>query len=419
METYDIRPDFSVSAAEYHRLLGYPRGHEPGDRARELMAWARDWYAQHGRPWAYWRRVELDQTGGELRLDRTPFHSRRLQEHLRGLGAVSAVVFAVSAGRECEEHARQTWGDAKPDEYFFLEMYGSAVVEDLVARTSGRICDLAAHQGLMAVPHYSPGYTGWDVAEQTPLFEVITRGMSQPLPGPLEVMASGMLRPKKSLLAVFGLAPAAAGAATGPAGAPCDGCSFSPCQYRRAPYRHAVGSDSRPSAAVAREGDRTIAQPKPGLAEPQYTTSVRALRKWAGERVRLNHGADRSVTAVFRFDGTTCSDMGRPLAFEYRVSLSRPEEGYRILDVDCAPAAGDDGYQSTCAYLSDPDGLMAAISREKPLLGRPLDEVLTWTRANAPSGCHCTADSRAHKWGLALEAIHFALVQGGSSRSDS
>jgi hypothetical protein len=37
--------------------------------------------------------------------------------------------------------------------------------------------------------------------------------------------------------------------------------------------------------------------------------------------------------------------------------------------------------------------------------------VLTWTRVAAPAGCHCTADSRAHKWGLALEAIHYALSQ--------
>ena len=426
METHDTQPEYQVQDAEFLRLLGYPPAHEPGDRARELMAWVRDWYARHGRPWIYLRKVELQVSAGELRLDQTLFHSQRLQEHLRGHGAVSAVLLAVSAGAECEEHARQTWGEAKPDEYFFLEMYGSAVVEDLVARTSGRICDLAAHQSLMAVPHYSPGYTGWDVAEQNTLFDVITRGLSQPFPGPLEVLASGMLRPKKSLLAVFGLAPVKTGAATAPLRTPCVDCSFSPCAYRRAPYRHTVGSVSLPAVGLAEAGDRTLGQSQTGptatgplTPAARYTTSTKALRKWAGERVRLEQRADRSVDAVFRFDGTTCSNLGRPLAFDYRVSLSGPEQGYRILDADCAPAAGDDGYQYTCAYLSDADGLMDAISREKPLLGRPLDEVLTWARANAPSGCPCTADTRAHKWGLALEAIHFALVQARAPQSVS
>ena len=65
-----------------------------------------------------------------------------------------------------------------------------------------------------------------------------------------------------------------------------------------------------------------------------------------------------------------------------------------------------------CAYLTDDAAaLMNAIAHEKPLLGCPLDDVLTWPRAAAPSGCYCAPESRAHKWGLALEAIHFALAQ--------
>jgi hypothetical protein len=64
-----------------------------------------------------------------------------------------------------------------------------------------------------------------------------------------------------------------------------------------------------------------------------------------------------------------------------------------------------------CAYLSDADALMAAIAGERPpIVGQPLDAVFGWTRASAPSGCHCAAESRAHKWGLALEAIHYTLA---------
>lgn len=398
METHVTQPEYRVSEAEYHRLLGWPAGHAPAERARELAAWARAWYAEHGRPWVYLRRVPLGIGAEALQLDGRPFPSARLRQHFIDHQAQGAVLVAVSAGRECEEHARRLWNESRPDEYFFLEMFGSAVVEDLVARTSGRLCDLAGHEGLMAIPHYSPGYSGWDVTEQGKLFALIQEGMDRPFPGPIEVMISGMLRPKKSLLAVFGLAPA--GAAAEPRATPCENCSFGPCSYRRAAYRHASG----PAA------DRAADQSQPGPA-PRYSVNARALRKWAAERVRLDRRADGTVTATFRFDGTTCSNLGAPLAFDYRVALSRPDDGYRILESSCTPAAGDEGYQSTCAYLQDADGLMQEIAREKPLLGRPLDDVLRWSRAAAPSGCHCTADSRAHKWGLALEAIHFALVQ--------
>ena len=399
METSDHHPKYDVSEAEYLRLLGYPPGHEPGDRVRELMAGARDWYARHGRPWVYLREAALQNDGAALRLDEVVFNSRRLQEHFRQHVVQGAMLVAVSAGPECEEHARQLWTEGKPDEYFFLEMFGSAVVEDVVARTSGRICALAGERQLMAVPHYSPGYSGWDVAEQGRLFELIAGRMDRPFPGPMEVMSSGMLRPKKSLLAVFGLAPATA-QATVPDATPCEGCAFTPCRFRRAPYRHEVGPVS----------DRTSA---PSQAEPavRYSVNPRALRKWAAERVQFQPGENGTIEAVFRFDGTTCSNQGRPLAFDYRVLLSGPGQGYLIMESSCAPAPGDDGYQSTCAYLADPDQHLREITTERPLLGRPLAAVLGWERSAAPDGCHCTADSRAHKWGLAFEVIHYALHQ--------
>jgi hypothetical protein len=64
-----------------------------------------------------------------------------------------------------------------------------------------------------------------------------------------------------------------------------------------------------------------------------------------------------------------------------------------------------------CAYLDNPQKLMGSIAGEKPLLGRPLNEVLAWPRPTSPAGCYCDADSRAHKWGLVFEVIHYALVE--------
>jgi hypothetical protein len=406
LEVLDARPAVSVQEAEYRRLLGYPQHHVPGERADELAEWARRWYGEHGRPWIYLREVELQVGDDTLRIDGMPFDSKQLQRHLLQAGAGRAMLVAVSAGRSCEEHARQLWQESKPDEYFFLEMFGSAVVEHLVATLSGRICDLAERDGLMAVPHYSPGYTGWDVADQNKLFELITRSMSQPFPEPTEAMTSGMLRPKKSLLAVVGLTVRTGRVLASPNLVPCEACSFSPCQYRRAPYRHAAKPAENVAAAAP---DAAVALPPPSAVG--YSVSVRALRKWAQERVRIEPLDNGRLTVNFRFDGTTCSNQGRPLAFDYSVTLSGSAEGYTIVNADCRPAQGDEGYTSMCSYLSDSEGLMQSIAGEKPLLGRPLNDVLSWTRESAPSGCLCSASQRAHKWGLALEAIHFALAQ--------
>jgi hypothetical protein len=406
IEVLDTYPTVNVAEPEYRRLLGDPPHHVPGERADELAAWSRRWYAEHGRPWVYLREVAVSVENATLRLDGTEFQSQKLHDHLRQAGATRAMLVAVCAGRGCEEHSRQLWSDAKPDEYFFLEMFGSSVVEQLVSTLNGRICALAEEAGLLAIAHYSPGYTGWDVAEQGKLFALITRGMKQPFPEPVEVLTSGMLRPKKTLLAVVGLTARTGAAVETPNLVPCEGCSFAPCAYRRRPYRHEISPAApAPTPAPARDAN--------------YTVSPRALRKWAGERVRLRRHADGSVEASFRFDGTTCSNSGRPLVFDYHVALSAPEQGRRILRADCRPAPGDEGHRQMCAYLGDAEEIMRAIAVPPPLVGQPLDDIFGWARTAAPSGCYCAAESRAHKWGLALEAIHFTLAHPEIQAPDS
>ena len=64
-----------------------------------------------------------------------------------------------------------------------------------------------------------------------------------------------------------------------------------------------------------------------------------------------------------------------------------------------------------CTYLKDAGALMTAIETEKPLVGQPLDDVLTWQRRFSPTGCYCDAAGRTHKWGLTLEVVHYALAQ--------
>ncbi len=235
IEIAETAPEVAVTDTEYRRLLGYPRGREPEARASELMAWARAWYAAHGRPWLYAREARsLALAGGTLVLEGEPFACARLERRLREAEASSAVLVAVSAGPELEAEAQRRWGEDKPDEYFFLEVYGSAVVEYLVRAGGARLCAAAERSGHAVLPHYSPGYPEWDVAEQGRLLRLIGQGTS--LPGPLEVLESGMPRPKKSLLAVFGLTPRLD--RVRPLGeiVACETCTLPGCQFRRAPY---------------------------------------------------------------------------------------------------------------------------------------------------------------------------------------
>lgn len=415
IEWNDDRPDVNVAESEYKRLLGFPTDYDLNGRVRELSDWARRWYADHGKPWIYGRAVAVDLTPGAVRFNNTEFAAQRLHQQLKDAEADSAVLAAVSAGKECEEMARSLWLENKPDEYFFLEMYGSAVVEHLVTHAGARICSWADENGRAVLPHYSPGYSGWDTADQNRLFELIQTGANK-LRGELRVMSSGMLQPKKSLLAVFPLTARIERVRQFADLIPCENCSFSPCQYRRAPFRRALPQLEDVTQLQPRKGGalETVFDTDSRLEQnARYSINLRALRKWSQERLKLRRTGANSVEAKFRYEGTTCSNLGRPLAYDYLIKLEGAD--YRIVEAACSPTPEDTGHTAMCEFINNGERLSSAIANEKPLAGRFLNDVLTWKRPFSPAGCYCDEDSRMHKWGLVLEVIHYALATGGQN----
>jgi hypothetical protein len=234
----EICPPMNIPDAEYLRLLGYPKTRSLEGRARELADDAQKWFAENGRPWICAQECSsLEWNGEKLWLAGMEISSRRLRDVLSTSQAHGVVLLAVSAGKECEEHAKKLWEEEKPDEYYFLESYGSAVVEQLVTLANGRICGWADANGMAALPHFSPGYAGWNVTGQVPLWELFRRQFNSSLPGELDVLESGMLRPKKSQLAVVGLTRDLDKAKQLQRLIPCKQCPMPNCQYRRAPFK--------------------------------------------------------------------------------------------------------------------------------------------------------------------------------------
>ena len=414
-EIMDIAPAINVLESEYKRLLGYPSDYILQEQVRDLMNATIRWYAENGKPWIYARQAEiLEITDGRLKVDETEFTSKRIHDQLIDAQAENAVMVAVSAGRSLEEKARQLWKEEKPDEYFFMEVYGSAVVEHLIATTGARLCEWGDQQKMAILPHYSPGYPGWDISNQAGLLKLILQKKRYDFPEEIHVLESGMLHPKKSLLALFGITPHLERAQRLTTLIPCENCSILSCQYRRVPYKHPQPQieDVRRLQSQGREDlNRTVRNDSALDPDAKYSINLRALEKWSRDRLQLKFLDDRSVEARFRYEGTTCSNMGRTLEFDYHVRLGSSAVGYTIIDAYCAPAPGDTGHKFMCQYLEDADSFMNAITNDKPLLGRPLRDVLTWRREYTPSGCYCGVASREYKWGIVLEVIHYALVQ--------
>ena len=421
-ELIDTRPDINVLEAEYKRLLGYPNNYKLEGRARMLADWARQWYNENAKPWIYALQIDnLDFTSDNLKIDNTEFLSKRLRKQFLQAGVHSAMLLVVSAGSECEEMARKLWQEEKPDEYFFLEVYGSAVVEHLVTTAGFHFCEWAEKNNMTVLPHYSPGYAGWNVEDQHQLLKLINEKKIVDLPGEISVLETGMLKPKKSMLALFGITKEVNKTRNLRELIPCQICSLQNCQYRRVAYKHARTQiedvhqlqPDRNQSNGKRPGNSALTQ------NADYTISLKALQKWYQERLQLKILEDYSIEAKFQYEGTTCSNMGRNLYFNYHIKLSSEKDGYKITSLDCNPASEDDGYIYMCEYIKNSELLKNQIKNEKPLLGKPLNDVLKWKRQFSPEGCYCNSVSREHKWGLVFEVLHFALVQYENQKTNN
>lgn len=240
-ELIDTNPNLEIQENEFKRLLGYPENYELEGRSLELANWTRQWYNKNGKPWIYAFQInDLDFTGGKLKIGGIELASQKFRDLLVQAKAFSAMIVIVSAGEECEKKANQFWSEGKPDEYFFLEIFGSAVVEHLVASVGAQFCYWAEENDLGILPHYSPGYFGWEVTDQIHLFDLIKDKGEYKLPGEIRIFETGMLYPKKSMIAVFGISNHLNKEGNLAGYIPCQNCAMFSCKYRRNPYNKSL-----------------------------------------------------------------------------------------------------------------------------------------------------------------------------------
>jgi hypothetical protein len=291
--------------------LGYPLGKKLTDRARELVDDARRWYAAHGRPWVYARLADsLAFDDAAAVVEGIRFSSPALVRTLNRSEAHAVVLVGVTAGPELEMRAQELWNEEKPDEYFFLEVFGSAVVEQLVTTVGAQLCAWADPQKMAVLPHYSPGYPEWDVADQSRLLALLAGRWSAPDAERIESFESGMLRPKKSLLAAFGLTRRLDLAGSVAELVPCQSCTYSPCDYRRAAYRRAVVREPKEQRRLELPIQARNRSTAPARGWTLMPNTPPAARRWLAGR-RSGSSLNASKTAAFSPSSATTEPPAR------------------------------------------------------------------------------------------------------------
>jgi len=235
----DLDRKGKVRLKEYLRLLGFPKNYTAETNMLEMVEWAENWYAENGKPWI--EKYDIDITFNskhELYANGVFLDSPELNKRFKEVKVDKAVMLIASAGRELEEKAASFWKKGIPEKYYFLETYGSAVVEELITSNTRKICKVSGQFEYSVLDRYSPGFYGWDISGQHALLKIMKQ--SDPII-PLEkiaVLDSGMLWPKKSQISLIGLSKHKA--KTNSNQLPCLTCFYEGCQFRKVPFSENV-----------------------------------------------------------------------------------------------------------------------------------------------------------------------------------
>ncbi|MEO2047746.1 MAG: hypothetical protein ABGX16_14370 [Pirellulales bacterium] len=360
----------------FRRHVGLPACAELDERLEALFDQAKTWYTRHGQPWTEARQISIQRIVYDvIHLEhQSQLSSALLARGLARAAAYALVVVAVSAGKAVDEHIDLLWKSGRVDEAMFLNAYAIATVEHLRWRVGDQLRRTLNESETTVLPHYSPGYDGWDLTDQSRLFRLFCDQGESDSP-PLEILPSGGMIPSKSTLAAFGIT-----------------------------QRRDFDKDLDQFWSCPATPASTV------RSSSSYAFPKKALSKWRDKRLRVTAEPNNELLAIFRFDGSTCTNMGLPLAFDYKVRLKREQAGgHRILSSSCEPAEEHLGYQNMCAFLDKPKRYMTLLRAHQPLVGQPLSEVLAWQSPTSPAGCLCTRASQDHKWRIVLQTLHFAL----------
>lgn len=189
----------TVPDATFKRFLRFPPARQLSGEMAEAADWASKWYQNNARPWIAWTEVGMHfDSNGLLHVNEHQLESSRASRHFAGV--CKGVVAFSCAGVEAEDEAQRRWEADEADSYYFLESYSAAVAECLFIELRQHLQNLGG--GLNWTTHRCPGHGDWHILDNLQLMKILQENLD--LPVEAQVLSSGMLTPKKSLLGLMG-----------------------------------------------------------------------------------------------------------------------------------------------------------------------------------------------------------------------
>lgn len=157
--------------------------------------------------------VQLDET--------VEFTSAKLAKTLKN--AEKIVCFVGTIGTGVEDEINRLMGKQKLADAYILDAMASVAVEDMIDRFQDLMENRFNAEDSTVTLRFSPGYCDWPVTQQKKLFNIFDPNQLD-----IELLDSCLMKPRKSISGLFGIAPQNSASYN-----PCRNCPIRNCDSRR------------------------------------------------------------------------------------------------------------------------------------------------------------------------------------------
>jgi len=167
-------------------------------------------------------------SGGLLKIDGTDLEPGKV---ICGelLSIEGVIIFALTLGTEFDNWSRTTFNSGDPARGYIIDSTGSITAENTAEFLHNFIKKHLQKAGLKCTNKFSPGYCGWNVAQQKSLLSLLPEEFCG-----ISLTESALMKPLKSISGIIGI-----GKNVEHLDYPCSECSKPDCQYSSQEGRYA------------------------------------------------------------------------------------------------------------------------------------------------------------------------------------
>jgi hypothetical protein len=217
--------DLKLTPSQIETVLGYKDGEDRElvtDLIEELLTESQE-ISNIKAQFRVFYNVRFDNDTKSVDIDKIKFQINRIVfGQLKKSDALA--IFLCTAGKEIGIRSKRAMNERDFLRGYIYDVIGSEIVEAAADLMQDELEITMKYAGEKITNRYSPGYCGWDVAEQHKLFQLIPDNFCQ-----IQLTASALMDPVKSISGFIGI-----GKDVSFNSYTCGLCELKDCTYRRA-----------------------------------------------------------------------------------------------------------------------------------------------------------------------------------------